>query len=124
MTRLASLCGALAIALLLAGCRAKSPMGVALRSSTQFENEWGNYLKMAPSKALAVAGDVTTTHVVGYAHDAANDELAVREAMAACKQRRDDRRIEGACWLYAVNEEISITDTPTRTHSGTGDPVE
>jgi len=111
MTRLASLCGALAIALMLAGCSAKSPMGVALRSSTQFENEWGAYLKMAPSKALAVAGDVTSSHVVGYAHDAASDELAAREAMAACEQRRADRRIEGACRLYAVNGEI-VADEP------------
>jgi hypothetical protein len=61
---------------------------------------------MAPSKALAVAGDVTVTHVVGYAHDAASDEQAAREALVACEQRRGDRRIEGACRLYAVNEEI------------------
>ncbi len=106
MIRLTTPCGALAIVVLLAGCSAKPPMGVALRSRSQFENEWGAYLKMAPSKALAVAGDVTMTHVVGYAHGAASDENAAREAIAACEERRGDRRIEGNCRLYAVNEEI------------------
>ena len=38
--------------------------------------------------------------------DAASDEQAAREALVACEQRRGDRRIEGACRLYAVNEEI------------------
>lgn len=111
MIRFASPCGALAIVVLLAGCSAKVPLGIALRNRSQFENEWSSYLRMAPSKALAVAGDVTTTHVVGYAHDAASDEHAVREAIAACEQRRDDRRIEGACRLYAVNEEV-VVDGP------------
>ena len=110
MIRLAMPCGALAIVVLLAGCSAKPPMGVALRSGSQFEHEWGRYLKMAPSKALAVAGDVTVTHVVGYAHDAASDEQAAREALVACEQRRGDRRIEGACRLYAVNEEIEAVE--------------
>ena len=111
MIRLNAPWGALAIVVLLAGCNAKPPMGVALRSRSQFENEWGSYRKMAPSKALAVAGDVTTTHVVGYAHDAASDEQAAREALAACEQRRCDRRIEGACRLYAVNEDL-VADGP------------
>ncbi len=111
MIRFASPCGALAIVVLLVGCSAKPPMGVALRSHSQFESEWGSYLKMAPSKALAVAGDITKTHVVGYAHDAASDEHAAREAIAACEKRRGDRRIEGACRLYAVNEEI-VADEP------------
>ncbi len=106
MIRFASPCGALAIVVLLVGCSAKPPMGVALRRHSQFEQEWSSYLKMAPSKALAVAGDVTVTHVVGYAYGAPSDEHAVREALAACEQRRGDRRIEGACWLYAVNEEV------------------
>ncbi len=111
MIRLTTLCGALAIVVLLTGCSPKPPMGVTLRSRTQFEDEWGRYLKMAPSKALAVAGDVTVTHVVGYAFGAASDQQAVREAMAACEQRRGDRRIEGNCRLYAVNEEV-MADEP------------
>ncbi len=111
MIRFASPCGALAIVVLLVGCSAKPPMGVALRSHSQFESEWGSYLKMAPSKALAVAGDITKTHVVGYAHDAASDEHAAREAIAACEKRRGDRRIVGACHLYAVNEEV-VADGP------------
>ena len=111
MIRLATPCGALAIVVLLAGCSAKPPMGGALRGRSQFEDEWRRYVRMESSKALAVAGDVTVTHVVGYAYGAPSDEHAVREALAACEQRRGDRRIEDACWLYAVNEEV-VADGP------------
>jgi hypothetical protein len=81
-------------------------MGVALRTRTQFESEWKNYLRLAPAKSLAVAGDLNGVYVSGLAYDHQSTEAAVEAAIEYCEQRRADRRIEDTCSTYAIGDQI------------------
>ena len=82
-----------------------SPMGVALRDTTQFEAEWRNYQGLTGLKALAVAGDLQGVYVSGFSWAYPIQELANDEAMENCDERRLDRRIEDPCRLYAEGDE-------------------
>jgi hypothetical protein len=90
----------------LAGCfRSPRPVGVKLREQTRFESEWKGYLRLAPFKSLAVAGDLNGVYVSGFAQLSATRELAVEGALQHCRQRRLDRRIADPCRTYAVGDE-------------------
>ncbi len=93
--------------LVAAGCMRSggSPMGVALRETTQFDSEWRNYRRLAGLKALAVAGDLRGVYVSGFAFSYPVQALANDEALDACEQRRADRRVKDACRLYAMGDE-------------------
>jgi len=80
-------------------------MGVPLRETTQFESEWRSYQRLADLKALAVAGDLRSIYVSGFAFSYPIQALANDEALDACEQRRADRRIEDECRLYAIGDE-------------------
>ncbi len=82
-----------------------SPMGVPLRSTTQFESEWRSYQRLTGLKALAVAGDLRSVYVSGFAWAYPVQELANDEALENCEERRADRRVEDACRLYAIGDE-------------------
>ncbi len=82
-----------------------SPMGVPLRSTTQFESEWRSYQRLTGLKALAVAGDLNGIYVSGFAWAYPIQELANEEALEGCEERRGDRRVQDACRLYAIGDE-------------------
>jgi hypothetical protein len=82
-----------------------SPMGIPLREVTQFESEWSTYKRLRPSKALAVAGDLNGAYVSGFAYAYPMQSLANEEALERCEERRVDRRIERACYLYAAGDD-------------------
>jgi hypothetical protein len=82
-----------------------SPMGVALKSRTQFESEWRGYQRLTGMKALAVAGDLQGVYVSGFAWAYPVQKPANREALENCEERRADRRVEPECRLYAVGDE-------------------
>ena len=70
-----------------------SPMGVPLRSTTQFESEWSGYQRLTGLKALAVAGDLRGVYVSGFAWAYPAQEFANDEALENCEERRADRRV-------------------------------
>jgi hypothetical protein len=82
------------------------PIGIELRSRTQFESEWNNYLRLPSAKSLAVAGDLNGVYVSGLAYDLQSTEAAVGAAIEYCEQRRIDRRIAADCRTYAIGDEI------------------
>ncbi len=82
-----------------------SPMGVPLKSTTQFEAEWRNYQRLSGLKALAVSGDLRGVYVSGFAWAYPLQEPANEEALENCEERRADRRVEPACRLYAIGDE-------------------
>ena len=82
-----------------------SPMGIPLRTMTQFESEWKNYQRLGSLKALAVAGDLNGVYVSGFAYAYPIQALADDEALENCEERRADRRIEDACRLYAIGDD-------------------
>jgi hypothetical protein len=83
-----------------------SPMGVPLRGMTQFDSEWKNYQRLGGQKALAVAGDLNGVYVSGFAFAYPIQVLANDEALENCEERRVDRRIEGECRLYAIDDDL------------------
>lgn len=93
--------------LLLSGCWLPGhPIGIDMRSKTQFQSEWKNYLEMKDPKALAVTGDVYGVYASGFADDAASEQAAVTKALRDCEDRRADKQIIAPCWTYAVGDEI------------------
>lgn len=91
----------------LAGClKSARPMGVQMRTEKQFEVEVRRYQFLPPEKSMAIAGDPSGIYVSGYAYDYPTRDLAIREALEYCEQRREDRRIESECRTYAVSDEI------------------
>ena len=89
-----------------------SPMGIPLRTMTQFESEWKNYQRLGSLKALAVAGDLNGVYVSGFAYAYPIQALANDEALENCEERRTDRRVEDACRLYAIGDDRA-QDTAT-----------
>ncbi len=90
-----------------AGCAASTrPMGMHMRTTTQFETEMNRFRALPPEKSMAIAGDPSGVYVSGYAYDYPTRELAVQEALQYCEQRREDRRIESECRTYAVGDDI------------------
>ncbi len=87
-------------------------MGVALRTRTQFDSELKRYREMAPRKAMAVAGDVGGSYVIGYSHAYPTTDMAIESALEFCEQRRVDRRIESECRIYADDDEVESEGAP------------
>ena len=68
---------------------------------------WQDYQKLPVQRALAIAGDPTRDHwVTGASGGHATLEQAEAEALAQCQIRRGARRMQAACVLYAVGDEI------------------
>jgi hypothetical protein len=68
---------------------------------------WHDYRSLPAQRALAVAGDLRRERWVagssgGHATPAAAEESALRE----CRARRLRMRMQAACQLYAVGDEI------------------
>jgi hypothetical protein len=68
---------------------------------------WRDYLTLPRQRALAIAGDPQRDRwVTGASGGHATREQAEAEALAQCKKRRALRRLQAACVLYAVGDEI------------------
>ncbi len=68
---------------------------------------WRDYLALPAERALAIAGDPRRDRWVAGAssgHDTRN--RAESEALRECQKRRGMRRMQAACVLYAVGDEI------------------
>jgi hypothetical protein len=68
---------------------------------------WRDYRALPARRALAIAGDPTRDNwVTGASGGHPTSEEAEEEAIAQCRVRRAARRIQAACVLYAVGDEI------------------
>jgi len=68
---------------------------------------WRDYLALREQRALAIAGDPGRDRwVTGASGGHATRERAEAEALAQCRTQRAARRIQDACQLYAVGDEI------------------
>jgi len=98
------------LALTLTGCFGfGTPIGAPLPRGTRFESEWMRYVRLTPQKAMAVAGDVSSVYVTGYAFGYDSEREAANAALAACEARRVDRRIEAPCQMFAIGDRRLAT---------------
>jgi hypothetical protein len=68
---------------------------------------WRDFLALPEERALAIAGDPRRDRWVTGAsggHDTRGQAEA--EALLQCRMRRGQRRMQAACVLYAVGDEI------------------
>jgi len=61
--------------------------------------------KAERKRAIAVAGDLNGVYASGFAYAYPIQALANDEALENCEERRIDRRIEGECRLYAIDDD-------------------
>jgi hypothetical protein len=89
-------------AVLLLGCASSGPSPHPSLVPT-----WRGYQSLPAQRALAIAGDPTRDNwVTGASGGHATREQAEAEALAQCRLRRAARRMQAACVLYAVQDEI------------------
>ena len=68
---------------------------------------WRDYLALPAERALAIAGDpLRDRWVTAASAGHATREQAEAEALAQCQIRRGKRRMQAACVIYAVGDEI------------------
>jgi hypothetical protein len=68
---------------------------------------WRDFLAMPAQRALAIAGDPRRDRWVTAASAGhATRDQAEAEALSECRIRRGMRRMQAACVLYAVGDEI------------------
>jgi len=68
---------------------------------------WRDFLTLPAERALAIAGDPRRDRWVTAASAGhATRKQAEADALAQCRVRREMRRMQAACVLYAVGDEI------------------
>ena len=68
---------------------------------------WQDFLAMHAERAMAIAGDPRRDRwVVGITGGHAERAQAEAEAIRQCRVKRGVRRMQAACELYAVGDEI------------------
>jgi hypothetical protein len=68
---------------------------------------WRDFLALPAERALAIAGDPRRDRwVAGYSGGHATRGQAEAEALLECRRRRGMSRMQAACVLYAVGDEI------------------
>ena len=68
---------------------------------------WRSYRTLPAEHALAIAGDPRRDRwVTGASGGHASRSDAEAQALAECRKRRAARRMQDACVLYAVGDEI------------------
>jgi hypothetical protein len=68
---------------------------------------WRDFLALPAERALAIAGDPRRDRWVTAASAGhATRDQAEAEALSECRMRRGMRRMQAACVLYAVGDEI------------------
>ena len=98
------LVAAFSAALLLAAC-------VSGRGSPHRElsRTWRDYQALPEQRALAIAGDPERIWVSGISGGQESLEEAEEAALSECRRRRAQRRMQAACQLYALGDEIVWT---------------
>ena len=72
---------------------------------------WRDFLALPAERALAIAGDPRRGRwVTGASGGHATRDRAEVEALSRCRVRRGMRRMQAACVLYAVGDEIVWRD--------------
>jgi hypothetical protein len=72
---------------------------------------WRDFLALPAERALAIAGDPRRDRwVAGYSGGHATRGQAEAEALLECRRRRGMSRMQAACVLYAVGDEIVWRD--------------
>jgi hypothetical protein len=72
-----------------------------------FAPVWRDFLALPAQRALAIAGDPGRDRWVSAASGGhATQDGAEAEALSQCRIRRGMRRMQAACVLYAVGDEI------------------
>lgn len=98
---------ALAIALLVAGCGARStPIGLDIGSRTSFERDWQRYARVRASKAFAYAGDPAGLSVTGMAYGMPSKVEAETRALDYCEEQRLARGVVPPCVIFAVDSDV------------------
>ena len=68
---------------------------------------WRDFLSLPAERALAIAGDPRRDRwVTGASAGHATRDRAEAEALAECRIQRGMHRLQAACVLYAVGDEI------------------
>ena len=68
---------------------------------------WRDFLALPAERALAIAGDPRRDRwVTGASGGHDTRDGAEAEALSQCRMRRGMRRMQAACVLYAVGDEI------------------
>ena len=81
--------------------------GSADVSHPALETFWEDYSQLPGRRALAVAGDPDSPRwVAGAAGGLASAAEARQRALEECRARRQERRMQAPCWLYAVDDEV------------------
>jgi len=76
---------------------------------SELARTWRDFLALPEHRALAIAGDPERIWVSGATGGQESPEEAEEAALAECRRRRAQRRMQAACQLYAVGDEIVRT---------------
>ena len=92
-----------AFLLLLVGCGG----GLSQPGHRELAGLWSDYRELPPHRALAIAGDPSRSRwVAGVASGQASAEEAERAALGECRRQRLRQRMQEACSIYAVGDEV------------------
>jgi len=67
---------------------------------------WRQYQQLPTRRALALAGDPERAWVAAMAGAATEQQDAIDVALARCRQKRKEHRMQAPCRLYAVDDEV------------------
>ena len=70
------------------------------------ERLWSDFIALPQQRALALAGDPDGIWVAGAGSGEPSQAAAEKTALAACAAKRDARRMQSPCLLYATGEKI------------------
>lgn len=70
------------------------------------EELWRDFTRLAPRRALAVAGDPNSVWVGAAAGGFEVQEDASQAALEECRRKRRERRMQSPCLLYAVGNDV------------------
>ena len=76
------------------------------RPPAGIERLWRDYVSLPGERALAIAGDPDRIWVAAAAGGHASQQAAERSALSECARRRQVRRLQAPCLLYARGDEI------------------
>ena len=68
---------------------------------------WRDYITLPTERAMAIAGDPRRDRwVMGLSGGHKTQEQAEANALSRCRRQRRTRRMQAACVLYAVGDEV------------------
>jgi hypothetical protein len=67
---------------------------------------WHRYRELSDVRAAAISGDPEDVWVGGAASGLATASEAEHQAIAECEKQRSLRRLQSACVVYAVGDEV------------------